>query len=143
MDVATAARVRKPFLRVPTMSNGKSPYKRDELQKFRQLLIRKREQFLESLHALEDEVKGYNEPESHSTQSDMPTHPADQSDRTYEQMKDLQIATNERDMIREIEEALRRVDDGTYGVCLECGKPIERHRLEVQPWANLCIDDAR
>jgi DnaK suppressor protein len=124
------------------MSTGKSPYESDELKQFRRQLLERREQFMESLRALEHEVVQYNEPESHSVQSDVPTHPADQSDRTYEQSKDLQIATTERDMIRQIEEALRRIDDGTYGICLNCGKTIERRRLQVQPWAQLCIDDA-
>jgi DnaK suppressor protein len=125
------------------MSNGKSPYGRDELQQFRKLLLGRRLQFLESLRALEHDVRDYNEPEARNVQSDLPTHPADQSDRSYEQSKDLQIATTERDMIRQIEEALHRIDDRTYGLCLTCGRTIERRRLTAEPWAQLCIDDAR
>ena len=44
---------------------------------------------------------------------------------------------------REIDAALARIEDGTYGTCTRCGKEIPVERLEVYPWASLCIDCAR
>ena len=41
---------------------------------------------------------------------------------------------------RSIELALQRIDDGSYGACLECGEAIAEARLQAQPWAGLCID---
>ncbi|MBE3559901.1 MAG: TraR/DksA C4-type zinc finger protein [Ktedonobacteraceae bacterium] len=41
----------------------------------------------------------------------------------------------------EIQAALRRIEEGTYGRCIECGQPIAEKRLEVLPWASLCIKD--
>lgn len=120
---------------------GTSPYEADELREFRRRLLERRDGFLESLRALEHDVQEYNQPEARM-QTDVPTHPADQSDRSFEQSKDLQIAEAERDMIRQIEEALRRIEDGTYGICLVCARAIDRRRLEAEPWAKLCIDDA-
>ncbi len=46
-------------------------------------------------------------------------------------------------MLAEINEALERIDAGTYGTCAACGKEIAPERLEAHPWASLCIDDAR
>ena len=43
-------------------------------------------------------------------------------------------------MAKQVEAALARIDDGSYGACLECGEAIADARLEVQPWASLCID---
>lgn len=43
-------------------------------------------------------------------------------------------------LLRSIELALQRVDDGSYGACLECGEAIAEARLQAQPWAGLCID---
>ena len=123
------------------MSNEKRPYEADEVEDFRHRLLQRRKEFLESYEALEHHVEESSQPEACSVQSDVPTHPADRADP--QQMQDLQIATTERDMIRQIEEALRRIEDGTYGLCLTCGKPIHRRRLEVEPWAQLCIEDAR
>ena len=45
--------------------------------------------------------------------------------------------------LKEIEAALGRIDDGTYGACQLCGKPIGAERLRALPWARLCIDDQR
>jgi DnaK suppressor protein len=122
------------------MSQGKSPYEADELEAFRRRLLQRRREFLESFHALEHHVEEAHQPEARSVQSDVPTHPADQAD--FQQLQDLQIASTERDTIRRIEEALGRIEDGTYGICLTCGKPIDRRRLEAQPWAQMCKIDA-
>ena len=46
-------------------------------------------------------------------------------------------------MLAEIDRALERIEDGTYGTCTRCGKPIEPDRLEVIPYATLCIEDKR
>ena len=43
-------------------------------------------------------------------------------------------------LLRNVELALQRIDDGSYGACLECGEAIAEARLQAQPWAGLCID---
>jgi DnaK suppressor protein len=43
--------------------------------------------------------------------------------------------------LKDIDDALRRLDDGTYGICEECGKPIDEARLEAMPWARYCVVD--
>jgi len=43
-------------------------------------------------------------------------------------------------LLRNVELALQRIDDGSYGACLECGEAIAEARLRAQPWAGLCID---
>lgn len=67
-------------------------------------------------------------------------HMADQgSDESqYETM--LQMAASEREYLREIEAALERIEDGTYGICELTGKPIGRARLEAIPTARFCIE---
>ena len=64
-----------------------------------------------------------------------------------EQAVDLQeteieqsILANERALHEEVQQALKRIEDGTYGICTNCGRPIPEERLEVLPWASLCID---
>lgn len=52
------------------------------------------------------------------------------------------IRQREMMKLRAIEEALAKVEDGTYGLCEECDMPIGRKRLENQPWASLCIEHA-
>jgi RNA polymerase-binding protein DksA len=56
---------------------------------------------------------------------------------------DYTLGENSEQILSEIDAALKRIDDGTYGVCTRCGKEIGIERLEAYPWASLCIDDAR
>jgi DnaK suppressor protein len=66
---------------------------------------------------------------------------ADAGSATYEREKDLSLVINLRDLLEKIEKALTKIDEGTYGVCDRCGKPIEKARLKALPYANLCLKD--
>ena len=68
---------------------------------------------------------------------------ADAGTATFEREKDLSIENNVRDLLRKIDGALKRMDEGTYGLCLRCGRPIEKARLKALPYAELCIKDAQ
>jgi RNA polymerase-binding protein DksA len=68
---------------------------------------------------------------------------ADAGTATFEREKDLSIEQNVRDLLDKIERALKRIDNGTYGVCERCGKPIEKARIKALPYVDLCIKDAQ
>jgi RNA polymerase-binding protein DksA len=70
-------------------------------------------------------------------------HLADTASETYERQLDEGLEEDATRQLREVEEALVRLDDGTYGTCAVCGKPIGEERLEAVPSTTLCIDDAR
>jgi len=70
-------------------------------------------------------------------------HLADIATETVDREIDFTLEENSGNVLREIEAALNRLDDGTYGLCTACGKPIEPERLEYLPWATQCADDAR
>jgi RNA polymerase-binding transcription factor DksA len=53
----------------------------------------------------------------------------------------MSLAANSRDMLDQTERALRRIDDGTYGVCEVCGNPIGKRRLQAFPRATMCMED--
>jgi RNA polymerase-binding transcription factor len=83
------------------------------------------------------------------TQSDMSgdvgldDESADAGTATFEREKDLSIENNVRDLLQKIDRALKRVDEGTYGLCERCGKPIEKARIKALPYVDLCIKDAQ
>ena len=56
---------------------------------------------------------------------------------------DYTLTENSAQILSEIETALKRIEEGTYGECSRCGRQIAPARLEAYPWASLCIDDAR
>jgi RNA polymerase-binding protein DksA len=70
-------------------------------------------------------------------------HLADTASETYERELDEGLEEDARDQLRQVDEALERIEAGTYGTCSMCGKKIPIERLEAVPWTTLCIDDAR
>ena len=70
-------------------------------------------------------------------------HLADTATATYDRELDDGLEEGAQQTLAEIDAALQRIDDGTYGICEVCGKPIGAERLAAIPWARLCIDDQR
>jgi DnaK suppressor protein len=68
---------------------------------------------------------------------------ADAGTATFEREKDLSIENNVRDLLQKIDRALKRMDEGTYGICEICGKSIEKARIKALPYVDLCIKDAQ
>lgn len=65
---------------------------------------------------------------------------ADAAAITAERTERLGIADSLKDMLESVDNALAHIEDGTYGVCEECGKPISPARLEARPFSLLCVD---
>ena len=65
--------------------------------------------------------------------------PADAGSKTFEREHEMSLANNTRDMLVQADRALARIDNGTYGVCENCGNPIGKARLQVFPRATLCM----
>jgi DnaK suppressor protein len=68
-------------------------------------------------------------------------HPADIGTETFEREKDLSILEQVEAQLRDVERAMARLDDGTYGICEACGRPIDAARLEARPATRFCLDD--
>ena len=68
-------------------------------------------------------------------------HPADLGTEMFEREKDLSILERIDAELADVDRALRRIDDGTYGTCEACGREIAKARLEIKPEARFCVDD--
>lgn len=66
---------------------------------------------------------------------------ADAGTATFEREKDLSLVNNLQDLTEKIDRALGKIQNGTYGLCDRCGKPIEKARLKALPYATLCVKD--
>jgi RNA polymerase-binding transcription factor DksA len=98
-------------------------------------LLQLREELTESMTAV---TKGC--PLSDSEASPLGTHPADAGSAVYDRDFALSLLSHEQDALHEIDQALRRIDLGTYGVCEMSGKPIPRARLEAIPSARFTVE---
>jgi RNA polymerase-binding protein DksA len=110
----------------------------EEIQKFKALLLAKRKEILGDVSTIENETLH----KSRSDLSNMPIHMADVGSDNFEQEFSLGLLDGERKVIKEIDDALKRMEDGTYGICEGTGKPIERERMEAIPWAKYCVEYA-
>ncbi|MGI8809207.1 MAG: TraR/DksA C4-type zinc finger protein [Acidimicrobiales bacterium] len=81
-----------------------------------------------------------SESDSVSELSSYDQHQADMGTETFEREKDLSILEQVESELGDVEHALRRLDDGTYGTCEVCGKVIPDERLEAVPAARLCLE---
>lgn len=119
--------------------DGKSPFNKRELERYRAMLIRKRAELVGDIHTMESEaLRGQS-----GSLSNSPNHMAEQGSEAYDQALSLDLAAADRKLIREIDDALERIKDGTYGLCQMTGNPIKPDRLEELPWARYSIEAAR
>jgi len=110
-----------------------------ELEQFREALLAKRRELVGDMYSMEREALQ----RSGENLSNLPLHMADMGTDNYEQEFTLGLMEKDRQLLREINSALQKLNDGTYGMCEGTGKPIAKVRLEVQPWAKYSIEHAR
>ncbi len=115
-----------------------------DTDRIRTRLLEERRRVAAALAYLEKENPGSLEEETGDLNSgSIDQHPADIATETYDREMDYTLADNDEQVLRQIDAALQRLDDGTYGTCRTCGKPIGDDRLEARPWADQCIDCRR
>jgi len=112
------------------------------VEKFRKRLMAERARVEQQLHRVEALDAGIDQRDELGEVSGADEHPADVATNTFEREQDLAIEESMRDELKQIDEALAKIDAGTYGICERCRKPIAPARLEALPYATLCIDCA-
>ena len=124
---------------IGTKKTIKTKLGRKELNEYRTQLLIQRAELVGDLTAMEAQAlrSGSGNP------SHMPIHMADVGTDTFDQDFMLGMAETERRRLREIDAALKRIEDRTYGVCEMSGKTIPKARLNAKPWARYTIESAR
>jgi len=126
----------------PELELPKTRLTDEELEFFRQMLLEKRRELLGDVAAMEDQAMRGSD-SAGGLGSSMPIHMADLGSDTWEQEFTLGLIEKERSLVREIDEALDRIQQRTYGVCMATGRPITKARLKAKPWAKHCIEYER
>ena len=111
-----------------------------ELEFYRDLLLAKRRELVGDMSSMEREALRTT---GGSNLSNLPIHMADMGTDNYEQEFTLGLMEKDRRLLRDINAALGKIQDGSYGICEGTGKPISKPRLEAQPWARYSIEHAR
>ena len=109
-----------------------------DTNQFRELLLEERQRVVAALKNLHDDHAGTLTDES-GEESAYDNHLADTATDTYDRELDYTLEENSEHLLGEIDAALQRIENGTYGTCTNCGSQIPEERLEALPWATLCI----
>jgi len=136
---ASKKKTAKKSARKKVSRKRKSRLTAAELAYFRELLVEKLKEIIGDVNHIELGALKTSRQDSAGDLSSMPIHMADIGSDNYEQEFSLSLMDSERKIVREIHEALKRIQDGTYGVCEGTGEPIPKIRLKGIPWTRYCL----
>lgn len=108
--------------------------KKNEIEKFRKKLQELQDQFRNSIHETTEGVKEFSESRGYSQ------HQADEGTDDFDKTISLELTNKEFSILRQIDRALEKIDEGTYGICDISGKPIPKARLDAIPYATMTVD---
>ena len=117
---------------------AKHPLTKQQLKQFRAALLQERAKFAGEIRAIAREASK-SPREASGDLSAYTVHMADMSADTYERELSVNMASSEQEVLYQIDDALKHLDDGTYGQCQQCDKPIRMSRLKAVPYSSLCI----
>lgn len=112
--------------------------KKAQLKEFKAQLVAERQRLSELIEEHEQELEEARLTETSADRSPDPGS-AEAGSMKFEYEKELSIERNSLDLLHKVERALERVDDGSYGICEVCGSEIPIARLEVLPYATMCV----
>jgi DnaK suppressor protein len=114
-----------------------------DVETFRTRLLEERQRTLKAIAYLHEEQRSETEDELRELSGGSDNHLADIATHTYDRELDSTLEESEGQHLAHVDAALERIEDGTYGICENCGRPIGAERLEAVPWVTLCIDCKR
>jgi RNA polymerase-binding protein DksA len=113
-----------------------------DIEGFRERLLDERKRVVDAIENIHAENPGSIGDETEELAS-LDNHLGDIATATFDREMATTLEDNSTHLLAEIDAALARIENGTYGICGRCAKPIGAERLEALPWATLCIEDKR
>ena len=110
-----------------------------ELKHYRELLLKHKERALEGIRHVSEDTLKKSQKDAAGDISGYTLHMADVATDAYDKEFSLGLASNDRDLLLQIEDALKRIEDGEFGACQQCSKGITKVRLRALPFARLCL----
>jgi DnaK suppressor protein len=114
-----------------------------DTSQYRARLLEEQERLMNAVEFLDRENPGSISDELGDIVTAGDSNLGDTATATYDRELDQSLEEGAQQTLVAIKDALRKIDDGSYGTCEVCGKPIGDGRLAAIPWARLCIDDQR
>ncbi len=119
-----------------TGKKSKKRFSKKELEEYREKLLNLKDDTLRQIREISEDTLMKSQKDMSGDISGYGLHMADVASDNYERDFNLDMVSSERKIVLEIDEAIKRIDDGTYGICQMSGKPISRSRLKAIPYAR-------
>jgi DnaK suppressor protein len=123
------------------MAATKSPFGKRELNEAKKRLLEEREELQRQAAEIDESSFGGGQSDVTGDVASFDEEFADAGTATFERERDLSLSNNIRDLLDKIDRALEHIEEGNYGLCERCGRPIEKARIKALPYATLCIRD--
>ena len=117
----------------------KKKFNKKELEYFKKLILKMKEKMLDDIKHISEDTLKKSQRDAAGDISGYTYHMADVATDTYDREFSLGLASNERQSLYELDDAIKKIEEGTFGICEECKSLISKTRLNVVPFARLCL----
>jgi DnaK suppressor protein len=117
----------------------KKKLNKKEMTDVKKLILKKKDQILEDIKHISDDTLKKSQKEASGDISGYSYHMADVATDTYDREFSLGLASNERKLLYELDDALKKIEEGVFGICEDCEILISKTRLKAVPYARLCV----
>ncbi|MDP3731740.1 MAG: TraR/DksA family transcriptional regulator [Candidatus Omnitrophota bacterium] len=117
----------------------KNKFNKKELEYFKKLIFKIKEKIIDEIKSISKDTLKKSQKDAAGDLSGYTYHMADVASDTYDREFSLGLASNERQSLYELDDAIKKIEEGTFGICEECKSLISRTRLKVVPFARLCV----
>lgn len=117
----------------------KKKFNNKELEYFKKLILKIKDKILEEIKHISEDTLKKSQKEASGDISSYTYHMADIASDTYDREFSLSLASNERESLYELDDAIKKIEEGTFGICEECKSLITKTRLKALPYARFCL----
>lgn len=117
----------------------KKKFSKKDLADFKKIVLKRKEEILDGIKHISEDTLHKSQKEAAGDISGYTYHMADVATDTYDREFSLGLASNERKLLYELDDALKKIEEGTFGICEDCKCFITKTRLKAVPYARLCV----
>jgi DnaK suppressor protein len=117
----------------------KKKYTKKDLSLFKKIVLARKEDILEGIKHISDDTLKKSQKDAAGDISGYTYHMADVATDTYDREFSLGLASSDRELLYEFDDALKKIEDGSFGICEQCKALITKTRLKAIPQARLCV----
>jgi RNA polymerase-binding protein DksA len=117
----------------------KKKFNQKELVEFKKIILKRKDEILDEIKHISEDTLKKSQKEASGDISGYTYHMADVATDSYDREFSLGLASNGRRIFYELDDALKKIEDGTFGICEDCKCLIAKNRLKAVPYARLCV----